>query len=673
MKLFEPIKIGTVELKNRVMMLPMSVELAENYRTTDRLIDFFAQRAKGGVGLVCLGTVFVADLWGTTPLYPSQAHASGIWSDDFIPGLKKLTSAIRENGGKSCCQLDLCYEWRRDGSAPLEAVGPSDGPGGPFVPHVRELTVEEIHIMVEQFSDGARRAREAGFDMVDLHGGIGYMISRFISSFSNRRTDDYGGTLEKRMRFIEEIIAASQKKAGKDFPLITRISAEDYMPGGHTIEDTKKMVPILERAGIAALNIQVGFHEAPRPLVNQFVPEGAFVHLAEEIKKIAKVPVIAGYRIDSAELAEEIVEKGRADMVGMARALIADPEFVNKTREGRPETIRRCIVCSRCLDGAFVGQGVNCSVNASVGKDLGEPVPGNKKIVVIGSGPSGMEAARVAAGRGHRVTLLERGRRLGGLLVLASIMNEKMERLLLWYRQEMESLPIDIRLNTEVSETLLEQMEPDAIIVAPGGEPIVPDVPGVDGENVIGAFHMKKLIEGIPPKKGLLWRVAAEGAKHFGGNAAFMRRSMSLPWPVKKRVAVIGGGFFGCEVALAVMPGREVTIIEESGKIGGGIGIIDRQTQLNLLKEGGVRFKTLTRVKEITPAGVKVIDKDGLEGFVDVDTVMLALGVKENRKLADQLAAKFKNVHLIGEGTGGGETRRTREAVADGYEIGMKI
>ncbi|WP_041272594.1 NAD(P)/FAD-dependent oxidoreductase [Desulfitobacterium hafniense] len=673
MKLFEPIKIGNVELKNRLIQLPMTPELAENHHITERLIDFYAQRAKGGIALLTVGTVMVSDFYGTEPQYPSCADAVGIWSDEFIPEWKKFTSVIRESGAKSCCQLDLCYEWRRDGSHPLEAVGPSEGPGGPFVKQVRELTVEEIQIMVGHFGDGAGRAREAGFDMIQLHAGIGYMISRFISSYSNKRTDEYGGSLEKRMRFIQEIIADCQKKAGEDFPIMARISAEDFMPGGCTIEDTKKYVPILERAGIAALDIQVGFHEAPRPLVNEFVPDGAFVGLAHEVKKVVKIPVIAGYRINTVELAEQIVAQGKADMVGMARALVADPKFANKAREGRPETIRPCIVCSRCLDGTFICAGLRCTVNPELTWTGGEPAPGNKKVVIIGAGPAGMEAARIAAKRGHQVILFDKGSRLGGLLNMACILNEKLERLIRWYQQELAKLPIDIRLKTEVTPAVLEQMKPDEIIVAPGGEPIIPNVPGVNGKNVLGGFDMKKLIEGIPPKGGPLWRIAAVGAKQFAGNPSLMRKAMNCHWPVKRRLAVIGGGFAGCEVAMSMMKGREVTIIEESKRLGNDIGIINRATEMNILKTAGVRMETLTKVKEFTPAGVRVIKQDGSEDFIAADTVMLSLGVQENRKLYNQLAAKFNNVHLIGDAAGGNEIRRTREAIRDGYAIGMTI
>ncbi|MHB8072396.1 NAD(P)/FAD-dependent oxidoreductase [Desulfosporosinus fructosivorans] len=675
MKLFEPIKIGNVEIKNRTALLPMSTELTNDHYVTDRMVDFYAQRAKGDVGLLTVGTVYVSDFRGTHPLYPPHRGAAGIWSDEFIPGWKKLTSAVRENGGKSCAQLNLYYEWRRSNTLPLEPVGPSEGPSGPFVSYVREATVEEIQIMISEFGDGARRAREAGFDVIELHAGIGYGVNRWLSPYSNKRTDAWGGSLENRMRFLLEIIKDCQAKAGTDIPLMVRLSADEYMPGGHTIEDTKKIIPILEKAGIVAFSIQAGFHESERPLVNQFVPDGCIVDLATECKTVTKLPVMAGYRIDSPEMANEIVTQGRADMVGFARALVADPDLVKKYREGRPETIRRCIVCSRCLDNIFVGKHLDCSVNAEVASTLGKPTPSSKrkKVAVIGAGPAGMEAARIAAMRGHTVTLFEKGSRLGGSWNLASILNYRLERPLAWYKQELAKLPIDIRLNTEVTETILDQLKADEIIVAPGGDPIIPDVPGVNGKNVLGGHDIKKLMDGIPPKKGLLWRFAAIGAKTFSGYHKLMRFALGIPWPLKRRLVVIGGGFAGCEVAFELNKGREVTIIEESKKIGYDIGPIDRKTELNILKQNGVRMEALTKVKEFTRNGVKIIKQDGTEGLIEADSVMLSLGVKENKKLYERLSKKFENVHLIGDGVGEGVIRRTREAIRDGYDIGMRI
>ena len=673
MKLFDPIKIGNVEIKNRTALLPMSTELTEDHFVTDRMVDFYAQRAKGGVGLLAVGTVYVSDFRGTRPHYPPHRGAPGIWSDEFIPGWKKLTSAIKDNGGKSCAQLSLYYEWRRNNTLPLEPIGPSAGPSGPYTPIARAATVEEIQIMISEFGDGARRAREAGFDVIELHAGVGYGINRWLSPYSNKRDDEWGGSLEKRMRFVLEIIADCQKKAGTDIPLMVRLSADEYMPGGHTLEDTKKIIPILEKAGIVAFSIQAGFHESERPLVNQFVPDGVIVDLATECKKFTKLPVMTGYRIDSPELACDIVAQGRADMVGFARALIADPDFVKKYKDGQANSIRRCIVCSRCLDNIFVGLHLDCSVNAEVASSLGAPTPGNKKVVVIGAGPAGMEAARVAAKRGHKVTLFDKGDRLGGSWNLASVMNHRLERPLAWYNQELAKLPIDIRLNSEATEAIIDQIKPDAIVVAPGGEPILLNVPGADGANVLGGHDIKKLMEGIPPKKGLLWYLAAIGAKTFSGYHKLMRFSLCIHWPIKRRLAVIGGGFAGCEVAMELMKGREVTIIEESKKLGYDIGPMDRRTQLDIINKGGVRVETLTKVSAFTREGVNVIRQDGTEECIKADSIMLALGIKENKMLYDKLSKKYNIVHLIGDAVGDSEVRRTREAIRDGYDVGMRI
>lgn len=675
MKLFTPIKIGNVEARNRVMMLPMGMGYSDDYAINDRNIEFYAQRAQGGCGLITVGTMMVSDLWGTKPQYASQKECLGNWDDSFIPGLKKLTGVIRDAGAKSIAQLNICYEWRRDGSYPLEAVGPSAGVAGPFSIPVRELTVEEIGIMVGHFGDGARRAREAGFDIIQLHLGIGYMLSRFISSYSNKRTDKYGGTLEKRLQIVYEVIEDIKKKAGTDIPIMVRISADDFMPGGNRIEDTKKIIPLLGKAGVVAFDIQAGFHEAPQPLTNEFVPDGVNVPLAAEVKKVTNLPVSVGYRIDGVQQAEKILQSGSADFIGMGRALIADPEWANKGASGHPETIRQCIVCSRCLDSVFKGEELRCSLNPEILSDLGKPKPASvkKKVAIIGAGPGGMEAARVAAMRGHQVTLFDKGSRIGGSTVLAAVLNHRLARILTYYKHALAKYPMDIRLNTEVTPAILEQLKPDEVIVSPGGTPIIPNVPGIKEKIVITPYDLKSMVAGKAPKKGLLWFGASIGAKMFIGFPTFVSKILRFHWPIKKRLVVIGGGFAGCEVAHAFMKGRAVTVIEESNKPGYDIGIINRKTQLDHMKKGGVKVEASTKVKEITSKGVKTIKADGTEGFIPADTVIVSVGIEENKELYNQLTKKFKNVHLIGDGAGGKEIRRTMEAVRDGFDISMRI
>ena len=660
----------------------MTTGLTDNYAITDAFLDFYGQRARGGVGLTAVGSAYICDMFGTKTQYPTAGRAVGIWDDQFVPGWRKLADVVREAGSISCVQLQCCYEWRADGAKPLEAVGPSEGPGGPFVKRLRELTTDEIHLIIEQYGDAAARAREAGIDLVEVHAGIGYLVARFLSSFSNRRADEYGGTLERRTRLLTDIIDNIHAKAGEDYPVMVRISADDFMPGGNRIADTQQIIPIVEKHGVVAWSIQVGFHEAPKLLVNQFVPEAAYVDLARQCKQVTQLPVMASYRINSIERCEKILADGTADMVGMARQFIADPEFAAKALAGHPEQIRRCIVCSRCLDNIFVGKTVQCSVNAQVANhDLGAatPVPltQRKKVVVIGAGPGGMEAARIACLRGHQVTLVERTGRLGGLLNMAQVLNEHMEPLVQWYKQEVARLPIDVRLNTEASPELLRRLGADEIIVSPGGTVITPQgVPGLDRKNVISSADLKKLVEGHAPKgRGVIWALANVGLKVVDANPTFMRWGMATPLMIKKRVAVIGGGFAGCEVAMSIMKGRQVTVIEEAEKFGNGIGIIDRRPELNILEQGGVALMPATKLMEVTDTGIRVKNvESATEQLIPVDTVILALGVETNDSLYRQLAAQFPNVHLIGAATTPeGKVKRTLEAVSEGYRQAMAI
>ncbi|RDB64441.1 NADH:flavin oxidoreductase [Gordonibacter sp. 28C] len=691
--LFEPIMIGNKQLRNRTALLPMGMEVDEYYMS-DKLVDLYSQMSKGGIGMITVGGVIPCDCSNVSHQYPAGSHSIGAWSDDFIPGLKKLTDGIREGGALSCAQLDIHYEWRADGSKPFEAVGPSDGPGGPFVKKLRELTIDEIHLIVEQFGDACRRCKEAGFDLVEIHAGIGYLLCRFLSSFSNRRTDQYGGSIENRARIVCEVIENCRKKAGEDFPIVCRFNADDYMPGGNTMDDAKALISIFEKCGVAAFSIQAGFHEATRPLVNQFVPEAPLIDMTYELKKLAHVPVIAGYRIARADTCEEIIASGKADIVGMGRALLADPCFVGKMESNNKKDIRPCICCCRCLDSTFVGRKLTCSMNADIASDLGlperSPAEKKKKVVVIGAGPGGMEAARVAAIRGHDVTLVDKGKHLGGLLNLAAVLNEFLEPVIDWYALQLRNLSVTTMLGTEASAALVGSLKPDAVVVSPGGEAIVPDIPGIDGKNIIGSVELKGLVAGKAPKKGLMWKCAAVGTGLFGNNKKFMRWGMSLPWPVKKNVVVIGGGFAGCEVAHSMMKGRRVTVLEPSSRPLRDMGPVTKGTQLDLLKKGGVTIMTDTVVKEVLPTGVLAVNtKTGEEIKVSADTVMPSLGVQENTTLFNELSKEFESVYLIGDGAGAqpapeakeGErpvpewelARRIREAVRDGFNVGMGL
>ncbi len=671
-ELFTPYTVGRVQLKNRLLMLSMNTGMAEDSKVSEQLIKYYTERARGGVGLIIIASL------SPTQVYPDPTHKGslfglGIYSDELIPGRRKLTKAIHDGGAKAGAQLSLRYKWRATKDAPLEGLGSSAEPAGRDSPQLRAATVDEIHQIVEEYGEAARRAREADFDMVEIMSGMSYFLSRFLSSRSNRRTDEYGGSIENRMRILLEIIESAKKKAGSDYTYICRLSADEFVEGGNTLEDTKKMAAVLEKAGIAAIDVEAGTHDSSKPLVQQWVPPGAFVYLAEEIKRVVNIPVIAAYRIVDAFLAEEIIAKGKADLVGMVRALIADPEFPNKAREGRFDEIRRCICCCRCLDNEFSDIPTACSVNAGVGRELEviEPARESKNVLVIGSGPSGMEAARIAALRGHKVTLCEKSRRLGGLMVLGAVLNKELEPLVKWMRAQIKRLPIEVRMRTEVTPALLEGIKPDIVILAAGGKPIIPEIPGISGDNVISGHHILDLLNGIPSKRGALWRLLAPLAKYFS-RPSLMRYFLRLNFPIKKRVAIIGGQFAGCELALALVEkGKEVTVIEESNRIGADIGMVTRWVELAMLRKAGVKLETLSKVTEITDKGVK-ISREGSSEFLEVDTVLSAMGngVEANTKLVQELEEKAPVLYPIGDCA---DPSKIKEAIASGFNIGSKI
>ena len=668
-RLFEPIKIGEIELKNRIISLAMgNGSKIVDGELSDNKIDFYAERAKGGAALVYCTFAPIC------PAAELDIRAPGAYEDRLIPGMRRMTKAFHDYGAKAGCQLLIMhYGYARKKGAPSEIVGPSkiNGLKG-FEP--RQLDVEEIEYFVESYGEATRRAREAGFDVVEFHFGMGYLISKFISPLTNHRTDQYGGSFEKRMKLPLDIIASAKKKAGADYTLSCRFCADEFMEGGYGLEDGRKIAQILQKAGVHVLNAQGGWHESTKALTQQWVPAGAFAYLSAEVKKVTNLPVVAAYRIDDPKVAEKILVDGKADLIGMVRGLLADPEFPNKAKEGQADKIRHCIACSRCLDNAFNWEAVTCSVNASLGLGPLKPAEQSKKVLIIGGGPSGLEAARVAASRGHNVTLCEKDGRLGGLMVLGAVLNDKMEPLIKWLTGEIKSLGIDVRLNTKVTPALLEKLKPDVIILAPGGTPITPQVPGVDGANVLSGRDIKNLMNGIPPKKGFIWRSGSIVAKYLGDNPALMRRLMGLNFPIKKRVVIIGGQFAGLELALTLMDkGKIVTVIEETKRLGNDIGPTNRWLELDMLRKGGVKMETLAKLKEITPKGVKVIREGGKEYFFEADTVVLTLGLKPNPELAREFEGKAQAVYLIGDGAEGPGIRRIREAIASGFEIGSKI
>ena len=700
-KLLEPLKIGNVELKNRFVMLPMTIEKVDNYHVTDDLVDFYEKRAEGGVGLVEIGSAYVCDCFNTTPKYHTTTGACGIWDDEFIPGFKRVADVCHAHGSKVAAQLQLCYEWRATGDDPLLSYAPSkDVMSGPFVgmPE-REYTKEEIAIVVDQYGAAAKRCKDAGIDIIEIHAGIGYMVMRFLSKYSNHRTDEYGGDTKGRCKLLTDIIDEIHKQCGEDYPILVRYSADDLMPGGQRVEDLKEVIEVVEAHGIDAWSIQAGFHEAPRPVANQLVPEGEFIYLSKEAKKYTSLPCFPGTRINHLDVCEKILADGSGDAAGMARHWIAEPEIGIKVAEGRSEEVRPCIVCSRCLDNIFIGKPCKCSVNPNVYfSQFGQPedhkvsgAEAEKKILIVGAGPSGLEAARNLKLRGFKnVTVVDQKKKACGLLNLAQVLNEELPPMVDWYNNEIKRLGLDVRLNTKADANYIKDFGADEVILAVGPETSSPDVPGKNRKNVIDSHALKELVEGKnTPGMGAMWGLSCFGMGILGAPLGLMKWGLGTHLLVKKRLAVIGGGFAGIEVASSMNEGREVTVIESAKKAGAEIGIIDKNPELRKLKKEGVKILTLTKVKAYTDEGVLCEDAEGKEFTVPADTIIAGTVCVDNTSLYEQVKAVLgeEHLHLIGNASphtdwegvaandpyGTPEFKRLLEAVRDGYLTAMKM
>jgi len=637
--LFTPIRIKNMEIGNRIVMLPMTTGYTEPDETVGgRFIDFFAERAKGGAGLIII------------PFSPVRAGSPvepGLFEDRFIPGIRRLTSRIHDEGAKTAAQLIISYHVVFGNGSP-EVVAPSAVMNQMMRVVPRALTVAEIKSIVREYGEAARRAREGGFDAVEILVGGGYLLNRFLSPISNKREDEYGGSLENRMRIILEVIESMKRAAGEDFIFGCRLNVQEQMPGGHTLEESMVVAQVLETAGIDLLNVYTGWHESPVPTVAPSLPKGAFAHLAGKIKAGIGIPVIAANRINDPVTAEKIIAAGQADLAGMGRALLADPELPNKAKEGRTEEIVPCLACSNCLSEIMVsyrkwGQPVYtfCTVNPFAGKEAEYalvPAARKKKVFVVGGGPGGMEAALTAAARGHKVTLFDKGSELGGRLLIASLppFKGEIKNLIGSLKARAEKAGVEIILGKTVDPEWIGKQKPDVLVLATGAENLVPAIPGIAGANVVSAEDV------------------LAGRK-----------------PVGENVAIVGGGMVGCETAefLIERGVTQVTVLEMLERMAENVSPTYRPFFLARLKKEGVRMKTGATVTGITDKGVHV-NQNGEDGFIAADTIVLAVGFKADPGKAEPFQGKAPEVYFAGDCI---KARMIKEAIEEGFQIGRSV
>lgn len=665
LKLFTPLKIGTVTLKNRIAMPAVHHAYTPDGFVNDRLVAYYGERARGGAALITVGGCSI-DEAGKGPMM------IGLHDDAFIAGLRRLSAAIHGEEAAAAAQLYQAGRYTHTMITGTTPLAPSPLPSRLTRETPREMTAEDIAATLTAFGEAARRCRESCFDAVEILASAGYLICQFLSPLTNERQDEYGGSFAARARFGVEVVREVRRAVDGDYPVIVRLSGHDFMPGGNTNEEAARFAVLLEEAGADGFNVTGGWHESRVPQITGEVPRGGMAYLARGIKEAVSVPVAASNRINDPLIAEEILQDNLADLVNMGRPLIADPHLPEKSRTGRGGAIRRCIACNQgCLDMIFSFQDVFCTVNAAAGREEDaalHPAAEKRRILIVGGGPAGMEAARVAAWRGHAVTLWEKGPALGGCLRHAAVPPGKGEFLTLidYFQAELPRLGVSVALNRTASAAEVQAFNPDAVVVATGARPVCPPFPVSEDSPTCGVLEV------------------------LGGE--------KIPG---ERVVVIGGGSVGCETAAAIarrgtpsaealrflldnegegeerlrkistLGPRQVTLVEMEKGLARDMGISTRWVTMQCLRRQGIKLLDRHRVLAVQAKGVLVArPEDDQELFLEADTVILAVGVEADNCLADDLRGKVKELHLVGDAR---SPRKLTEAIREGFDLGRQL
>ncbi len=624
-KCFTPIQLGNLTLKNRFMMAPMENGLAAiGGGVTDRLCDFFAERAKNDVAIIMTGSI------GVSPEGRGLPTQLSLYEEAHRDDLKKLVDRVHEAGAAIGAQLYHAGRQASEAITGLTPVAPSAMPCAILGNHPKEITLEEMEDIKEKFVQASKWSIEAGFDLIEIHFAHGYLLHSFLSPHSNHRTDEYGGSFENRMRYPMEVLNAVLAAVDGKVPVTIRISADEYLEDGLHFDEVKLVCKEVEKAGVAAISLTAGSYDSVEYAIQpMFIPQGFLIPYSEHLKKEVQVPVIVAARLNNADLIEDTIETGKADMVAIGRGLIADEQLIVKMKEGKKDEIRYCVACNQgCIDRVLGGMNAHCLVNPRAGQEKERPVEkaaSPKNVVVIGGGPSGMEAAVTACDRGHKVTLISPS--LGGKLPEVATPPEKDTFMLFdqYLIHQVQERPIQVVEKKVTSPEDLREYNPDDVIVAIGADPVTPKIPGVELPHVVSADSV------------LNRRVTLSGD-----------------------TVIIGGGLVGSETAKFLgSQGVKVTILEMADSIANGIGATFIGHLFATLEKLGVTVRCGAKVTEITPDEVRLE-----EGSVPAKNVVIAVGYRSNAALVEALEKEYSHVSVVGDAKA---PRRILDAVDDAY------
>ncbi len=665
--LFSPISIGSLKLRNRIMMGSMHLGYEGKPDSAERMAEFYAARARGGTALIITGGCAInAEAIG-------GGSFSCIYNAEDLQTLSRVTDRVHQEGGKIGLQLFHAGRYAgREWLSGLQPVAPSAIRSSLHPATPRAMDEQDIQRTIADFATSAVRAREAGFDCVEVMGSEGYLINQFFSPVTNKREDMWGGNLENRIRFAVEVMLAIRKACGGDFPVIFRMSGIDLIPGSSGWEETFYFAKRMQQCGANALNIGIGWHESRIPTISMLVPRAYYSFAVARIKQHVTIPCICSNRINDPDVAEDLIAAGKADLVSLARPLLADPDFAVKAETGRSDLINTCIACNQaCLDNAFRNEATTCILNPEAGREkvmAKQEAAYKKNVAVVGAGPAGLEASKALAERGHRVTLFERGARIGGQLLHAILVPGKQEFLqtIRYYQSYLQEYGVDVRTSCEPSHDELQKF--DAVIIATGARPKSPDIPGSEQTNCINYEYFFNHPESVHAAGS----IAIVGAGGIGCDVAHLMADAENSYPPSSFFDDPNRVAFYEEYLQSLPRNHEITLMRRGKRIGEKLGPTTRWALIQLLENRGVQMLTQIQYQSITENGLHALARNGKEIFVSADKMIFAVGQVPNSDLYERLRPNLEKCYLIGAARLASETN-AQAAIWEAADVARRI